>query len=80
MTLRQFVYRFLYLKSPGWKATKRFRKASKCKRCSQVDWLELHHLEYRWHNRHPILKYFFPNLSDKMVTLCDYHHEKAHKR
>lgn len=77
--IRKAEYR-LYLKSPGWKETKRLRKGLKCKYCKVTFPLELHHVEYVWHNRHPVLRYFIPNLDDRMKTLCRYHHEMERKR
>jgi len=51
MTLRQFVYRFLYLKSPGWHLTRAFRLRSECQKCGQTEPpLHLHHLSYPFFN------------------------------
>jgi len=46
MTLRQFIYRYIYLKTPGWALTRLLRKKSECKQCGRTEWLQLHHLGY----------------------------------
>ena len=80
MTLAQLIYR-LYLKSPGWKLTRKLRKRDRCrvKKCKITRPLHLHHKSYRWHNKHKILRWILPNLSDPMETLCGYHHEMRHR-
>lgn len=79
--MKRWIYRNLYMRSLGWKWTKALRKSDRCKKCKCITYpLHLHHLEYKWHNRHPLLTFFFPNLWDKMQTLCQYHHELAHKK
>jgi hypothetical protein len=74
----KFLY-WLYLRSPGWAATKRLRKRVQCHEvgCYQKP-LNLHHKSYDWHNAHPVLRYLIPNLIDPMETLCRRHHRKAH--
>lgn len=79
MTLRQFVYRYVYMLSPGWSLTKALRKGSSCQQCGQTEGvLHLHHEEYRWHGQHPFLTMFVPNLWDPMKTLCQRCHRLAH--
>ncbi len=83
MTFNQWVYRNIYLNSLGWKLTRWLRKDGKCKKCKPGNisyQLHLHHLEYRWHNANKFLRYFLPNMSDRMQTLCPYHHRQAHKK
>lgn len=46
MTLRQFVYRNLYLVTPGWQLTRLFRLAGRCARCKRRGVLHLHHEAY----------------------------------
>lgn len=67
-----------YLTSPGWDMTKWLRKDCKCAYCGARARLELHHQSYTWHNAHPRLRWWFPNMFDPMLTLCDYHHARAH--
>lgn len=46
MTLRQLIYRNLYLATPGWQITKWLRKQKYCRKCGSQDALDLHHLGY----------------------------------
>jgi hypothetical protein len=75
--LRRVHYRW-YLRSPGWWLTKVLRKRGKCERCGDRKRLHLHHVEYDWHNRHEMLRFVTPNMSDRMQTLCARHHAEAH--
>ena len=80
MTARwQEEYQEYLNESPGWRYTKFWRKDCKCAECGARARLELHHNSYRWHNKHKILRWFLPNLSDPVETLCQYHHEMRHK-
>ena len=45
MSLRQIIYRHLYLQTPGWKITRWLRKDKKCGKCSSKG-TDLHHLDY----------------------------------
>lgn len=67
-----------YLDSLGWRVTKLLRKRDKCQRCETRTRLQLHHKEYKWHNKNPRIRMFVPNLFDRMETLCDTHHGKEH--
>ena len=77
--LARFVYR-LYLQSPGWRLTRTLRKTKFCSKCGYPKRLELHHDTYDWHNRYKVLRWLFPNLSDRMRTLCDRCHRLEHKK
>ncbi len=46
MTLRQFIYRSLYLQTPGWHITRWLRKGKSCKKCGSTEFLHLHHVNY----------------------------------
>jgi len=92
MTLRQYWYRKIYLKSPAWKRTRARilrRDGYKCtvKRCG-VEWpLHVHHVNYRgtppmrWWHFLPFGRLFLwrVDVTSKFKTLCAYHHEMAHK-
>ena len=71
----------LYLRSLGWALTKWLRKKDHCERieCRTRRLLDLHHDGYEWHNRHPFLRWFFPNMVDPMRTLCRKHHSRIHR-
>lgn len=68
-----------YLASYGWRLTKWLRKRSECQQCGETERLELHHKSYKFHNAHPRLRMYIPNMSDPMETLCRKCHAKAHK-
>lgn len=47
MTLRQFVYRYIYLRTPGWQATRWLWLGDDCQRCGRHGGaLHLHHENY----------------------------------
>ena len=46
MTIRQLVYRRLYLVTPGWQITRLLRLDCKCARCGRRGVLHLHHEAY----------------------------------
>lgn len=50
MTIRQLVYRTLYLQSPGWIITRWIRKQNYCKKCGETESLHLHHVNYPFFN------------------------------
>lgn len=81
MTFKQFIYRYVYMPSPGWAMTKFLRKRRECQQCGTGEGiLHLHHEEYCWHGRHPFLTMIFPNLWDRMKTLCQRCHRLAHQK
>lgn len=45
-SLRQIIYRLIYLNSPGWQITRLFRRRRSCQQCGETDILHLHHLSY----------------------------------
>ena len=68
-----------YLRSVGWRMTKRIRKKKTCEHCNRRKRLELHHWRYDWHNANRLTRFIFPNLFDPMSTLCNSCHRKVHK-
>lgn len=78
--MNRWIYRNLYLKSPGWQLTRWLRKDRKCAKCKHGYPLHLHHLDYRGYHRLGILAFILPDTISKMQTLCARHHAMAHKK
>lgn len=76
MTLRKFVYRHIYMHSPGWAMTKFLRKRGYCNRCGARKNLHLHHHDYRGYS---VLAFVLPDLFSQMETLCQRHHAQEHE-
>lgn len=62
MTLRQFIYRRLYLNTPGWKLTRWLRRGKSCRKCGDTGNLHLHHLDY------PFFALWYPFLVLSLVA------------
>ena len=50
LTFRQIYYRYIYLRSPHWKALRRLKISSvgyRCEKCKTRGRLDVHHIHYR---------------------------------
>jgi hypothetical protein len=79
ITLRQWFYRTVYLRSLGWRWTKSLRKFEYCEVCGRrakiAKPLHLHHVDYSGYGWHSLI---VPDLVSPMQTLCARHHRQAH--
>ena len=82
----RYWYRYVYLRSPAWEATKREYKNCYCKNCGHEYQLQLHHSFYALNYR-PQFEHFLPGGYNQMreidrksvfVTLCDRCHGDVH--
>lgn len=81
MTFRQFVYRYIYLRSIGWMLTRRLRKRGFCSECgTKYPPLHLHHDDYSGYRMLGLFAFILPDMVSRMRTLCARCHRKAHGR
>lgn len=83
-TLFLFWRRKIYLRSTGWKFTRKLifkRQGQYCQRCGTRERLEVHHVDHvgqpkpRWWHFLPFARFFMFEIDrSKLLVLCHYHH------